>query len=144
MLIRQEPKSSEELVEVHRRGRQDCVDRIAGNALQPIAFQPVFVLQMSDAWLDRGAAFFPRFSSNSCCLWGILNLISPRFTSIYAAFIGFSGSTNLLIQAQNAPETREIQISALSGNIGCNGCKASFDEWNPLVVQDKSRKDVKK
>src|ERR1039457_6216881 len=107
MLIRQEPKSSEELVEVHRRGRQDCVDRIAGNALQPIAFQPVFVLQMSDAWLDRGAAFFPRFSSNSCCLWGILNLISPRFTSIYAAFIGFSGSTSLVFRAKRLLSDRK-------------------------------------
>jgi hypothetical protein len=53
------PKSSEELVEVHRGGCQDRVDRISGNALQPIAFQPVFALQMSDAWFDRGTAFHP-------------------------------------------------------------------------------------
>src|SRR5208282_1754225 len=53
------PKSSEELVEVHRRGTQDGIERIAGNTLQPIVLQPVFRLQMSDAWLDRGAAFHP-------------------------------------------------------------------------------------
>jgi len=49
-----EPKSSEELVEVHCRGRQDHIDRIALNALQSIAFQPVLTLRMSDAGLDRG------------------------------------------------------------------------------------------
>ena len=58
--------------------------------------------------------------------------------------VGHAGGSSLLIQAQNAPETRAIHISVLSGNIGCNKCKASFDEWNPFVGQDKSRKDVKK
>ena len=53
------PKSSEELLEVHGCGGQDGVDRIAGNALQPVALQPVFVFQMSDAWFDRGTAFHP-------------------------------------------------------------------------------------
>ena len=38
------PKSSEELVEVHRRGRQHGVDRIARNALEPVVLQPVFQL----------------------------------------------------------------------------------------------------
>jgi hypothetical protein len=32
----------------------------------------------------------------------------------------------------------------VSENIGGNGRKASFDKWNPLVVEDKSRKDVEK
>jgi len=54
-----EPKSSQELMEVHRRGTQDGIERIAGNTLQPIALQPVFRLQMSDAGLDRGAPFHP-------------------------------------------------------------------------------------
>jgi len=53
------PKSSEELVEVHRRGTQDGIERIAGNALQPVALQAVFVLQMPDAGFDGGAAFHP-------------------------------------------------------------------------------------
>ena len=53
------PKSSEELVEVHCRGRQHCVDRVACNALQPVALQTVFQLQMSDARFDCGAAFHP-------------------------------------------------------------------------------------
>ena len=42
-------KSSEELVEVHRGGGQDSIQRISGNTLQTIALQPVFVLKMSDA-----------------------------------------------------------------------------------------------
>jgi len=46
-------------MEVHRRGRENRIDRIAGNALQAIALQPVFVLQMSDAGFDRRAAFHP-------------------------------------------------------------------------------------
>ena len=46
-------------MEVHRRGTQDGIERIAGNTLQPIALQPVFRLQMSDAGLDRGAPFHP-------------------------------------------------------------------------------------
>ena len=53
------PKSSEKLVDVHSCSRQDRIDRIALNALQPITFQPVFSLQMSDAWLDRGPTFHP-------------------------------------------------------------------------------------
>jgi len=43
------PKSSEELVEVHRSGRKNRMDRITGIALRAIALEPVFVLQMSDA-----------------------------------------------------------------------------------------------
>lgn len=31
------PKSSEELLEVHCGSRQDSIDRISGNTLQPIA-----------------------------------------------------------------------------------------------------------
>ena len=46
-------------MEVHRCGRQNRVDRVAGNALQPIALQPALVLQVSDAWLDRSTAFPP-------------------------------------------------------------------------------------
>jgi hypothetical protein len=53
------PKSSEELVEVHSGSGQDGIDRIAGNALQPVALQSVFVFQMSDAWFDYGAACHP-------------------------------------------------------------------------------------
>jgi hypothetical protein len=53
------PESSEELLEVHRGGSQDGVDRISGSALQPIAFQPVFILQMSDARFDCGSPFHP-------------------------------------------------------------------------------------
>jgi len=53
------PKSSQELIEVHRRGTQDGIDRIAGNALQAVTFQPVFRLQMSDAEFDRGTPFYP-------------------------------------------------------------------------------------
>jgi hypothetical protein len=53
------PKSSEELVEVHGSGSQHGIDRISGNALQPITFQPVFILQVSDAWFHCGAAFHP-------------------------------------------------------------------------------------
>ena len=46
-------------MEVHRRGTQDGIERVAGNALQAVALQPVFVFQMSDAWFDRGASFHP-------------------------------------------------------------------------------------
>ena len=53
------PKSSEQLLEVHRGGCQDGVDLISGSTLQPITFQPVFALPMSDAWLDRGATLHP-------------------------------------------------------------------------------------
>lgn len=53
------PKSSEELMEVQCGGSQHGIDGIAGNTLEPIAFQPVFALQMSDAWFDRGAPFHP-------------------------------------------------------------------------------------
>src|ERR1019366_6067490 len=60
------PKSSEELLEVHRGGSQDRVDRISVSTLQPITFQPVFVLQMSDAWFDRGTAFHPSPSCFRC------------------------------------------------------------------------------
>ena len=60
------PKSSEELLEVHRGGCQDRVDLISSGTLQPITFQPVFVLQMSDAWFDRGAAFHPSPSCFGC------------------------------------------------------------------------------
>ena len=60
------PKSSEELLEVHRGGCQDRVDRISGSTLQPIALQPVFALQMSDAWFDCGSAFHPSPSCFRC------------------------------------------------------------------------------
>ena len=53
------PKSSEKLLEVHGRGRQDSIDCISGNALQAIAFQAAFILLVSDAGLHRGAAFHP-------------------------------------------------------------------------------------
>jgi hypothetical protein len=43
------PKSSQELLEVHRCGAQDGIERIARNALQAVARQPVFRLQMPDA-----------------------------------------------------------------------------------------------
>ena len=46
-------------MEVHRRGAQDGIERIAGNALQAVALQPVFRFEMSDAGLDRGATFHP-------------------------------------------------------------------------------------
>ena len=59
-------KSSEELLEVHRGGCQDGVDRISGSTLQPIPFQAVFVLHLSDAWLDRGTAFHPSPSCARC------------------------------------------------------------------------------
>ena len=50
------PKSSRELLEVHRSGAQDGIERIAGNALQAVALQPMFHLEMSDAEFDRVAA----------------------------------------------------------------------------------------
>jgi hypothetical protein len=53
------PKSSEKLMEVHCGGSQHGIDRIADDTLQPIAFQPVFALPMSDAWFDRSAPFHP-------------------------------------------------------------------------------------
>jgi len=53
------PKSSEELVEVHGGSREDGIDRISGNTLQPIALQAVFVLQMSDVWLRCRVALHP-------------------------------------------------------------------------------------
>lgn len=53
------PKSFQELMEVHRRSTQDGIERIAGNALQAVALQPMFRLQMSDAGLDRGATLHP-------------------------------------------------------------------------------------
>src|SRR5271157_2800281 len=56
----------------------------------------------------------------------------------------YAGGSTLLIQAQNRPETRAIHVLTVSEIIGGNGCKAFFDEWNSLVVQDKSGKDVKK
>ena len=46
-------------MEVHGCGCQHGVERVAANALQPIPFEAVFVLQMSDAGLDSGAAFHP-------------------------------------------------------------------------------------
>src|ERR1022692_3763431 len=57
------PKSSQELLEVHRGGCQDRDDLISGSTLQAVTFQPVFVLQMSDAWFDCGTAFH---TSPSC------------------------------------------------------------------------------
>jgi hypothetical protein len=42
-------------MEVHRRGTQYGSERIAGNALQAVTLQPVFVLQISDAWFSRHA-----------------------------------------------------------------------------------------
>jgi len=59
-------KRSEELLEVHRGGCQDRVDRISSSTLWPITFQPVFALQMSYAWLDRGTAFHPSPSWFRC------------------------------------------------------------------------------
>jgi hypothetical protein len=44
-------------VEVHRRCRQWGVDRVIVSASEPILLQRLFVLQMSDAGLDRGAEF---------------------------------------------------------------------------------------
>ena len=52
-------ESSEELVEVHGCSREDRIDRIALNTLQPVAFQPVVTLQMSDAGFVWGSAFHP-------------------------------------------------------------------------------------
>ena len=46
-------------MEVHRRGAQDGIERIARNAFQAVALQPMFRLQMSDAWFDCGTAFHP-------------------------------------------------------------------------------------
>src|ERR1035441_8362229 len=60
------PKSSQELLEVHRGGCQDRVDLISGSTLQAVTFQPVFVLQMSDAWFDCGTAFHPSPSRLRC------------------------------------------------------------------------------
>src|ERR1035437_3515030 len=53
------PKSSQELLEVHCRGAQNGIERVSGNALQAIALQPVFRLQMSDAGFYRRAPFHP-------------------------------------------------------------------------------------
>ncbi len=53
-------------MEVHRGGCQDRVDLISGSTLQPITFQPVFALQMSDAWFDRGTTFHPSPSCFRC------------------------------------------------------------------------------
>ena len=39
---------------------------------------------------------------------------------------------------------KAIHVLTVSENIGGKGRKASFDEWNSLVIQDKSRKNVKK
>src|ERR1017187_1631246 len=60
------PKSSQELLEVHRGGCQDRVDLISGSTLQAVTFQPVFVLQVSDAWFDCGTAFHPSPSRLRC------------------------------------------------------------------------------
>jgi hypothetical protein len=49
-----------------------------------------------------------------------------------------------LSTSRNALATKAIHVSVASENIGGNGCKAPFDEWNSLVVEDKSRKNVKK
>lgn len=46
-------------MEVHRCGRKHGVDRVPVSAPQPVALQPVFVLQMPDAGLNRGATFHP-------------------------------------------------------------------------------------
>jgi hypothetical protein len=50
---------SQQLVKVYRYSREDGVDRISGNALQPVTFHPVFVLQMSDARFDGRSVFHP-------------------------------------------------------------------------------------
>ena len=46
-------------MEVDCCSSQDCIYRISGSAFEPIAFQSVFALQVSDAWFDCGAAFHP-------------------------------------------------------------------------------------
>ena len=51
--------SSQQLLEVHRSGGEYGVDGIACRALQAIALQPVFALQVPDAGFDRGPAFHP-------------------------------------------------------------------------------------
>ena len=53
------PKSSQELLKVHRRCAQDGIQRISANAFQAVALQPVFRLQMSDAGFDRRAPLHP-------------------------------------------------------------------------------------
>ncbi len=59
-------KGSEEFLEVHCGGCQDRVDLVSDGTLQPVAFQPVFALEMSDAWFDRGTAFHPSPSRLRC------------------------------------------------------------------------------
>ncbi len=71
-----------------------------------------------------GRIVFPSFSSNGCFLWGILNPISPRFTSFYAAFTGFSGSTNLAFKVgmgQRPATTKELsaEVSELTALFSC-------------------------
>ena len=60
------PKSSQELMEIHRRSTQDGIERIAGNTFEPIALQAVFGLEMSDAGFDGGATLHPSPECSRC------------------------------------------------------------------------------
>ena len=48
-----------QLLEVHPGGGQDGINRVTGNPLQPVALQPVFVLQVSDAGFDGSSVLHP-------------------------------------------------------------------------------------
>jgi len=76
------PKSSKELLEVHRRGAQNGIQRIAGNALQAVAIQPVFRLQMPDAGFDRRAPLHPSPQLPRCP-----TSLPPVHAHSYRAFI---------------------------------------------------------
>ena len=51
--------SPQQLLEVHRRDRQQGIARVSGSTLQPIALQSMFCFQMSDAGFNCGAVFHP-------------------------------------------------------------------------------------
>lgn len=54
-----EAKSSEQLLEVHRCCRKQCVECVTGHVLQPVSLQAMFVLQVTYTRVDGSAAFHP-------------------------------------------------------------------------------------
>ena len=53
------PKEAQELLEVHSGGTEDGVDGIALRPFEPVAFEAVFALEVTDGGFDGGAAFHP-------------------------------------------------------------------------------------
>ena len=53
------PKEAQEFLEVHGGGTEDGVDGIALRPFEPVAFKPMFALEVANRGFDGGAAFHP-------------------------------------------------------------------------------------